>query len=224
MERLLAFGQSRLELNLLLADLIRAAGRAGVAVATRRTRSWPCTSATCWASSACAATSRCSPTALLAPLEVPILEQQVRIEGIDVDRIYDRWVDLAHRDHRPVPMLLSALAAQPEREPVDQRAPGRLDDVVADADGDPRRLAVGGLDEHPGDRVGAVALVEDADLVVDQLELHDLGEGLADRGAQRLVERVDRPVALAGDDVAARPGPRASRSPRRRPRRRPPDC
>jgi hypothetical protein len=36
-------------------------------------------------------------TALLAPLEVPILEQQVRIEGIDVDRIYDAWVDLAHR-------------------------------------------------------------------------------------------------------------------------------
>jgi len=36
-------------------------------------------------------------TALLAPLEVPILEQQVRIEGIDVDRIMASWEDLAHR-------------------------------------------------------------------------------------------------------------------------------
>ena len=62
--------------------------------------------------------------------------------------------------------------------------------------------AVGGLDEHPGDRVGAVALVEDAHLVVDQLELRDLRVGLADRLAQRVVERVDRAVALAGDDVA----------------------
>ena len=36
-------------------------------------------------------------TALLAPLEVPILDQQVRIEGIHVDRIKDAWADLAHR-------------------------------------------------------------------------------------------------------------------------------
>jgi hypothetical protein len=36
-------------------------------------------------------------TALLAPLEVPILEQQVQIEGIHVDRIIEAWADLAHR-------------------------------------------------------------------------------------------------------------------------------
>ena len=36
-------------------------------------------------------------TALMAPLEVPILEQQVRIEGIDVDRVYRGWEDLVHR-------------------------------------------------------------------------------------------------------------------------------
>ena len=36
-------------------------------------------------------------TALLAPLEVPILDQQVRIEGIHVDRIMEAWTDLAHR-------------------------------------------------------------------------------------------------------------------------------
>jgi hypothetical protein len=28
---------------------------------------------------------------------VPILEQQVRVEGINVERIYAAWVDLAHR-------------------------------------------------------------------------------------------------------------------------------
>ena len=108
-------------------------------------------------------------------------------------------------------------AAQAEGEPVDQRPPRRLDDVVPDADGDPRGLAVGGLDQHPGDRVGAVALVEDAHLVVDQLELRDLRVGLPDRLAQRLVERVDRAVALAGRRRSARRRRAASRSPRRPP-------
>ncbi len=36
-------------------------------------------------------------TALLAPLEMPILQQQVRVEGIPVERVYDGWVDLARR-------------------------------------------------------------------------------------------------------------------------------
>jgi AcrR family transcriptional regulator len=96
MERLLAFGRSRLELNLRLADLIRAAGRAGarnyaaysfVAMHLRHlmgelgvTGDVPLLA-----------------TALLAPLEVPILEQQVQIEGIEVDRITEAWEDLAHR-------------------------------------------------------------------------------------------------------------------------------
>src|SRR3954469_3386880 len=96
MERLLAFGRSRLEVNLRLADLIRAAGAAGV-------RSYA-------AYSFVAMHTRhlmgelgvrgdiaLLATALLAPLEVPILEQQVRIEQIEVDRIFESWVDLAHR-------------------------------------------------------------------------------------------------------------------------------
>lgn len=96
MERLLAFGRSRLEQNLLLADLIRAAGAAG-------TRSYA-------AYSFVAMHTRhllnelgvegdiaLLSTALLAPLEVPILEQQVQIEGIHVDRIVEAWTDLAHR-------------------------------------------------------------------------------------------------------------------------------
>ena len=40
-------------------------------------------------------------TAILAPLEVPILDQQVRIEEFPVDRVYDAWVDLVCRITRP---------------------------------------------------------------------------------------------------------------------------
>jgi hypothetical protein len=35
--------------------------------------------------------------ALLAPLEAPVLDQQVTIEGFPVDRLFDGWVDLARR-------------------------------------------------------------------------------------------------------------------------------
>jgi AcrR family transcriptional regulator len=96
MDRLLAFGRSRLELNLRLADLIRAAGRAAsrsyaaysfVAMHTRHLMGELGVSGDIPLLS----------TALLAPLEVPILEQQVRIEGIHTDRIFEAWVELAHR-------------------------------------------------------------------------------------------------------------------------------
>ena len=95
-ERLLAFGRSRLETTLLHADLIRNAGRAG-------TRSY--------AAYSFAMTHvrhllgqlgvdgdlPLLAVALMAPLELPILDQQVRIEGLDVDRVYAGWVDLARR-------------------------------------------------------------------------------------------------------------------------------
>ena len=96
MERLLALGRSRLEQNLLLADLVRAAGREG-------TRSYAAYSFVAMHTRYLMGELGVSGdiallgTALLAPLEVAILEQQVRIEGIDVDRIYDAWADLAHR-------------------------------------------------------------------------------------------------------------------------------
>jgi AcrR family transcriptional regulator len=96
MERLLAFGRARLEMNLQVSDLIRAAGRAG-------TRSYAAYSFVAMhvrylmdeldvrGDVALLATS------LLAPLEVPILEQQVHTEGISVERIQQNWVELAHR-------------------------------------------------------------------------------------------------------------------------------
>ena len=101
MERLLAFGRSRLEVTLEHADLIRNAGFDGA------NRSF--------AAYSFAATHvryllgqlgvrgdiALLAVALLAPLELPILDQQVRLEQIDLDRIHAGWADLAHRIVRP---------------------------------------------------------------------------------------------------------------------------
>jgi len=101
-DRLLAFGRSRLETTLGHADLIRSAGRAG---------------GRSYAAYSFAATHvrhllgelgvtgdlPLLATALMAPLEAPVLEQQVRVEGLDVDRVYAGWVDLARRFVRPLP-------------------------------------------------------------------------------------------------------------------------
>src|SRR5919197_2889183 len=87
-------------------------------------------------------------------------------------------------------------------ERVDQRLPRRRDDVLVDADRAPDVLAVGGVDEHARRGAGAVVLVEDAHLVVDELDVLQVGVDLADRVAQRCVERVDRAVALGRADVA----------------------
>jgi AcrR family transcriptional regulator len=96
MDRLLAFGRSRLESTLRSADLIRAAGREG-------TRSYAAYSFVAMhvrhllSELGVSGDIPLLATALMAPLEVPILEQQVRIEGIDVDRVYRGWEDLVHR-------------------------------------------------------------------------------------------------------------------------------
>ena len=99
-DRLLAFGRSRLETTLLHVDLIRAAGSAGsrsfaaysfVAMHVRHllgqlgvTGDLPLLA-----------------VALLAPLEAPVLDQQVSVEGFPVDRVFHGWVDLATRITRP---------------------------------------------------------------------------------------------------------------------------
>ena len=96
MERLLAFGRSRIEVTLLHAELIAAAGRAG---------------ARSYAAYSFAATHvryllgelgvrgdvALLATHLMAPLEASILQQQVRIEQLPVDRVYAGWADLARR-------------------------------------------------------------------------------------------------------------------------------
>ena len=101
MDRLLAFGHSRLAVTLKHADLIRNAGFSGA------NRSF--------AAYSFAATHvryllgelgvrgdiALLAVALMAPLELPILDQQVRIEQIDVERIQAGWADLARRITRP---------------------------------------------------------------------------------------------------------------------------
>ena len=99
-ERLMAFGRSRLETTLLHADLIRHAGRAG-------SRSFAAYSFAAMhvryllGELGVTGDLPLLATALMAPLEAPILEQQVRIEGLDVDRVHAGWVDLARRIVRP---------------------------------------------------------------------------------------------------------------------------
>ena len=96
LERLLAFGHSRLRLNLTHGVLIRAAGRAGA-------RSYAAVS---FASMhvryllgelGVRGDLAVLATALLAPLEVVILEQQVEKEHMSVDRIEIGWDDLVRR-------------------------------------------------------------------------------------------------------------------------------
>ena len=95
-ERLMAFGRSRLETTLKHADLIRAAGRAA-------NRSFAAYSFAAmhvrYLLSELGVTGDLPilATALLAPLEAPVLDQQLQIEGFPVERVYAGWVDLARR-------------------------------------------------------------------------------------------------------------------------------
>jgi AcrR family transcriptional regulator len=96
LDRLLAFGRSRLEINVKHADLLSAAGHA-----FRRS----------YAAYSFAATHTryllgelhvggdiaLLATALMAPLEVSILKQQIEIEGMDIERVSAGWEDLVRR-------------------------------------------------------------------------------------------------------------------------------
>ena len=96
MARLLAFGHARIELNLLHRRLISAAGRAGA-------RSYAAVSFTAMhvryllGELGVRGDIAFLATALLAPLEVPILEQQIEIEAMHVPRVIDAWDDLVRR-------------------------------------------------------------------------------------------------------------------------------
>lgn len=95
-DRLMAFGRSRLETTLKHADLIRNAGKAG-------TRSYAAYSFAAMhvryllAQLGVTGDLPLLATALMAPMELPILDQQVRIEGLRLDRVFGGWVDLAER-------------------------------------------------------------------------------------------------------------------------------
>lgn len=96
MERLLAFGHSRIETNLKHADLITAAGHSGarayaaMSFAAMHVR-YLLTRLGVRGDVPILATS------LLAPLEIVILHQQTHIEQIPVDRIQRGWAELVRR-------------------------------------------------------------------------------------------------------------------------------
>jgi AcrR family transcriptional regulator len=97
MARLLAFGRSRLELNLKHADLIEAAARgtgqhsyAAYSFAAMHTRYL-------LGELGVQGDLPVLATAVLAPLEAVILKQQVHAEGMDVDRVLAGWEDLVRR-------------------------------------------------------------------------------------------------------------------------------
>ena len=96
LDRLLAFGDSRIRLSLQHAELLEAATAAFG-------RSYAAHAFTAIHVRHLLAELRVHgdlpllATALLAPLEVAILTQQVRIEGLEVERIVAAWSDLARR-------------------------------------------------------------------------------------------------------------------------------
>jgi AcrR family transcriptional regulator len=96
-ERLMAFGRSRLETTLRHAPLIRAAMNAPPARGYAA-YSFVATHVRYLLDELdVAGDIALLATALVAPFEVPILEQQIEIEGMDVDRILRGWEDLADR-------------------------------------------------------------------------------------------------------------------------------
>lgn len=95
-DRLVAFGRSRLETTLLHADLILAAGQAGV----RSSAAYSLVAMHVrYLLSELGVTGDLPllATALLAPFEMAILDQQLRIDGFPIDRVHAGWVDLARR-------------------------------------------------------------------------------------------------------------------------------
>ena len=90
----------------------------------------------------------------------------------------------------------------PVLDRVDEGFPAGLDDVLAHADAAPGVVAVAGVEQHPRDGAGALVLVEDAHLVVHELDVAQMRVLLRDGLAQRRVEGVDRAVALGGADDA----------------------
>ena len=96
LDRLLAFGHSRMELNLTHAELIRAAGRAGA-------RSYAAVSFAAMHVRYLLGQLQVRgdlyflATALLAPLEVVVLVQQTRIERIPLAHVQAGWDDLVRR-------------------------------------------------------------------------------------------------------------------------------
>lgn len=96
LERLLAMGRSRMELNLTHARLMEAAGwqrthgnaaHSFLAMHTRHLLG----------ELGVSGDIQVIATAILAPLSAPLLQQQIDVEGLDLDRIHAGWADVVGR-------------------------------------------------------------------------------------------------------------------------------
>src|SRR5262249_47622697 len=87
------------------------------------------------------------------------------------------------------------VAAELVLDGVDQRLPGGLDDVVGHAHRAPRVAAIAGGDEHARTGRGALALVEDTALVVEQAHLAEARIEVLEGLAEGVIERVHGAVA-----------------------------
>ena len=96
LDRLLAFGRSRIDLHLRYSDLIRAAGASG-------SRAYAAYSFTAMhvryllGELGVHGDIPLLATALLAPLEMVILEQLLEQDGVSLERIHSAWADLVRR-------------------------------------------------------------------------------------------------------------------------------
>lgn len=99
-ERLIAFGHSRIEVTLRHGALIRAAGHSGaralgpVSFTAMHVRHL-------LGEHGVTGDLGYLATALIAPLEIPILEQQLTLEHLPIERIHAGWDDLVRRVLRP---------------------------------------------------------------------------------------------------------------------------
>lgn len=85
---------------------------------------------------------------------------------------------------------------------VDQRQPARLNDVGRYADGRPDRVAIGRLQQHAHFRRCGVLAVDDAHLVVGQVNVRQFRIERLQRLAQRAIERMHRTIAFRRGDFA----------------------
>src|SRR5271156_5098205 len=90
---------------------------------------------------------------------------------------------------------------------VNQRLPARFDHVARQSNGAPSALAVSRFYQHAHARLGARAIVEDTDFVIDQLHRFEIRIVRQQRVTQGRIKRVDRTVADRGIARAHSIGP-----------------
>src|SRR6185295_19749904 len=95
----------------------------------------------------------------------------------------------------PLITPMSRVLVQLVIDTVDEGLPARFDDIVRYADSAPAIFAVAGLDQYPHHGAGALPRREHADFIIQQLDLLERWIKFCQRATQRLVERVDGPIA-----------------------------